>query len=158
VTAPTTTVSFGQGEIVAIAVKPVDQANSATQMSKASTPVSLPLGVGSMVKSKDWKAVTSKAYYGSAALQTRSKGAALKLPSVTRASRVAVIASTGKGYGKVDIVVGGKVVRTINLSAKKASAKAILLPAAFAERSGKAVLKVRTSGKVVRIQGLAILR
>ena len=52
VTASTAKVTFGPGETVAIAVKAVDQASNSAQMSGASTPVSLPLGVASMVKSK----------------------------------------------------------------------------------------------------------
>jgi hypothetical protein len=58
----------------------------------------------------------------------------------------------------VDIVVGGKTVRSVNLSTRKASTKLIFLPTAFTARSGAVVLRVRTSGKLVRIQGFAVLR
>jgi hypothetical protein len=158
VTGNTTTVVVRPGETLSLAVQAVDAAGHVSAMTAGSQPVSMPLATKAMTKSAGWKLLTNSGYYASTALQSSRKGATLTLPKATKVTKVALVASTGKKYGKVAVLVGGHKVATVALSKRQAAKRLIIVPPTFAARSGNLVVRVKSDGRPVRIQGVAVLR
>ena len=103
-----------------------------------------------------WTRAKGKAYYGGTITSAKAKGATLTR-SGAQSGRVALVAAKGKGYGKVGVYYNGQLVKTVDLSAKRTTAKAVIALPRLAKK-GTVVLKVITSGKPVLIDGLLISR
>jgi hypothetical protein len=102
-----------------------------------------------------WARVSRDGFLRGTATRTSQKYAALtSAPGFVR--EVGVIASTGPNGGRVAVLVGGRRVGTISLvSATNRDRAFVMLPRLAERRYGPIRLVVLTSGRTVRIDGLA---
>lgn len=114
-----------------------------------------PLDDTSLARSSGWHKVTGTNYGGSA-VQSSTKGATLTRTGA-RLTRVGIVTTTCPTCGTVEILVGTRVIGRISLARGTATynLKPILLPR-FSARTGTVRVRVVTSGKRVRIDGLII--
>lgn len=150
-------VKFADGETVVVAVKPIDPTGGPSVLSEPSGTVTYPKGAKGLRRSRGWTAVRNTTLLRSPALQTTRRGAAVRLPRVRQADRLALLASGGRRAGVVDVYVGGVRAWTVRLSGARA-AHQVLYSKPGLQRTGKVVLRVRSTGKRVRLQGFAVLR
>ena len=103
-----------------------------------------------------WARVSRTGFLRGTASRTTQQWAALaSRPGYVR--EVGVIASVGPNAGRVAVLVGGHRVGTISLRSATAKDRAlIMLPRLQKGRYGVVRLVVLTSGKTVRIDGLAV--
>jgi hypothetical protein len=156
VTSRSAAIAMSPGQSLVVAIRPVASAGQSTLLSAPSVAVSQPLGARSMRTSKGWKTLSKKSYFGGAALASTRRGASLRLPKTTRVRQFALLAAVGKRAGTVNVFVGGRRVATVSLAAKKAAGQKVLFFRPSQVRSGKVVLKVGSTNRPVRIQGLAV--
>lgn len=115
-----------------------------------------PLDQTSTTRSAGWLKRSSSAYFGGSVFATARKGAALTRTGA-RLKRVGIVATTCPTCGKVDVFVGSTRIGRISLArGTKVVNRAVLLLPTFAARSGKIRIKVVTSGRSVRIDGVVI--
>jgi hypothetical protein len=74
-----------------------------------------------------------------------------------RAARFALVAG-GVGSGRVDVSVGKHRVWSVNLATCGRGMKGTCVSKPLVHRSGRLVVTVRSHGKRVRLQGIAVLR
>ncbi len=110
----------------------------------------------SLGRSSGWAAKTAAPYSGGTYLATRSKGASLTRTSA-RVRRVGVVASTCRRCGSVAVLVNGKRIGTVNLAGPFRRSRVLMLPA-FTRKRATVTLRVRSSGALVRIDGLVLSR
>ena len=110
----------------------------------------------SATKSSGWTTKTGSTYFGGSAWQTSSKGKTITRTGA-QLQRLGVVATTCPTCGKVDLLVGTTVIGRINLGVgtRTLHRKPLMRPA-FSLRSGTVKVKVVTSNKMVRIDGLLI--
>ncbi len=113
-----------------------------------------PLDDRALLAKGAWAKTKGKAFYAGTARTAKAKGATLTR-SGARAGRVALVVSKGKGFGKVGVLYNGKLVKTVDLSAKKPATK-VLVALPRLSKSGTITLKVLTAGKPVQVDGLLI--
>ena len=101
-----------------------------------------------------WTKTKGKSLYARTARTAKVKGATLTR-SGSLAGRVSLSASKGKGNGKVGVYYNGKLVKTVDLSAKRSSTKNVIALPRLA-KAGTISLKVLTTGKTVQVDGLLI--
>lgn len=117
-----------------------------------------PLDQTSMTRSAGWTKNTSKAYYGGSAFSTKQKGRTLTRTGA-RLVRVGLVATTCRGCGVVDVFVGSVKVGRISLARNAPTKnKQVLRLKRFSVRTGAVRVKVVSSGKLVRIDGLVVGR
>jgi hypothetical protein len=116
----------------------------------------VPLNNTELTHGNGWsKKSASGSYLGTYSQATR-KGATLSR-NVTGAKKVALVATKGVGYGKVQVFAGARLLKTVSLAASSRKTKQLVAVATFASPfTGKLKLVVSTSGKTVRIEGLGI--
>jgi hypothetical protein len=116
-----------------------------------------PFNDGQLVrKTKGWKRIKDKASYRGAYLLTRSKGQVLTRQA-TGITKVALVAHTGPGFGRVEVLLNGKRLKVIDLSNPKLTKKVLVKVTGLkGKRSG--TFSIRTlDDKPVRIDGLGLL-
>jgi hypothetical protein len=102
-----------------------------------------------------WKRVKDKAGYRGAYTVTSKKGQKLSLRA-SGVTRIALVAYTGPGAGRVAILCGKKRLAVLDLSSSRLR-KRVLIPVAFSgKRSGKFSI-VTLDNREVRIDGLGLL-
>jgi hypothetical protein len=153
-----TPITFAGGQSVVVAVKPIDPTGQAALLSAPTRPVTYPLGLAGRRVTGRWAKVYGAAFVHSPALQSTQRGAAVKVGRVVRATRFALVVTGGRRTGRVDVSVGGHRAWSVNLAACKGSGQCVLLSGTTRQRTGALVLSVRSSGKPVRLQGVAVLR
>lgn len=114
-----------------------------------------PLDDRSLSASAGWKRRTSPDYIGGTLTSTTSKGAWLRL-SAAQVQRVGVVATTCARCGTVAVVVDGRRVGIVSLRSSTTRLRQLIMLPPFSARSGNVVLRVRSSGLPVRIDGLAV--
>ncbi len=152
-----TKIKFADGETVVVAVRPIDPSGGPSVMSAPSTAVTYPKGAKGLRKTSGWTSVRRATLLRSPALQTRLAGQAVHLPRVRKADRLALVASGGRSAGVVQVYVGGQRAWTVRLS-RAGRAQQVFLSKPGLQRSGRVVVRVRSTGKRVRLQGFAVLR
>ena len=118
---------------------------------------SSPLNDGQLFRqSKGWKRIKDKASYRGGYMLTGSKGQVLTRKA-RRVSKVALVAHTGPGFGRVMVLFKGKRLRVVNLSSPTLRRAVLIKVRGFkGTRSGK--FSIRTlDNKPVRIDGLGLL-
>jgi Metallo-peptidase family M12B Reprolysin-like len=98
----------------------------------------------------------AKGAYERTYVEASRRGAELT-EKIKKATKVALVVGTGKGYGRVTVYLGKKKLRVVDLAAKKTRFGVIVKVASF-KKPASGVLRVRTdSGRTVRIDGLGVL-
>jgi hypothetical protein len=116
----------------------------------------VPLDDRSLSASTGWTRTQTSGWFGGTSTVTSRYGAYLTRAGL-QTKRLHLIALKCSTCGKVAVYVGGKRLTTVNLYAAKAIRATIALPT-FAYTDGRVTIKVVTSGKKVRIDGLATSR
>ena len=116
-----------------------------------------PLDDRSLTPSTGWRTRTGSSFMAGTYRSTNHKGATLRLSSA-RVKRVGIVATMCASCGKVAVLVGGTRIGTINLHATSTHRQTLLMLPAFSRRTGDVILRVKTSGLRVQIDGLSISR
>jgi hypothetical protein len=103
-----------------------------------------------------WKKRNGRGYFLNSFSVTAEKGAVLQ----TRArgiKKLALVASTGRGQGTVEVLLGNRLLKQVSLHTERAQKRRIIPVAGFrGKKRGLVRVRVVSSGKPVRIQGLGI--
>lgn len=135
--------------------KATDQAGNA-DASPAARTWTVPVPARSLTRSAGWALATSSRSYGGKVAATTRRNASLSY-SVRNARRLALVASGGTTHGTVRVYAGSRLVKTVALRTSRTTTKRVIPVASFAGAwSGKIRIVVVTSGKPVRIEGLAV--
>jgi Bacterial Ig-like domain (group 3) len=154
-TARSTTVAVPAGTLQCISVRARDAAGNVSAWS-ADRCTARPLDDRSLAAKGKWNKAKANAFYSGTISAAKAKGATLTRTGAA-AGRVAVIVSKGKGYGTIGVLYNGKLVKRVNLSAKRTSTQVVIaLPRLT--KGGTVQLKVLTSGKAVPVDGLLLAR
>jgi Domain of unknown function (DUF1906) len=116
-----------------------------------------PLDDRSLSASSGWHRGTGSDFFAHTVTKTKQQGATLRVSSA-RVRRVGIVATTCASCGKVAVIVGGERIATINLSSPTTQRRTLLMLPRFSKRLGDVVLKVKSSGLRVQIDGLSLSR
>lgn len=117
----------------------------------------VPLDDDALTAGRGWKRVADSGAYGGDLRQSSVKGARLTAPIT--ATSISLIATRCRGCGTVDVLLGTRLLRTINLAATSTKKRQVIPVSTFTSlRSGTLKLRVRSTGKPVKIEGVAIER
>jgi hypothetical protein len=105
----------------------------------------------------NWARHASNAFYLGTYSQTRADGAKLTLPRV-RADRVGIISRTCGTCGKISISLGGTRIAVVSLHSASTHRHRLILFSPFPMRTGTLTIRVISSGRLVRIDGIAVSR
>jgi hypothetical protein len=116
----------------------------------------VPLDDRALAASTGWYRGTANGWYGGTFTSTTAYGATLtRTGAVT--SRLHLLAMRCSTCGLVGVYVGSTLVQKVSLYASSTSVATIPLPV-FSLRSGTVTVKVLSSGRTVRVDGLATSR
>jgi hypothetical protein len=104
-----------------------------------------------------WTRLSSAGYYERTYSSTKHAGSTLTLPDVV-ARQVAVVASVGQQGGKAAVYLDGKYLGRITLTANHWQNEHVIALPAGAQLRGTLRIRSLTSGRIVRIDGVAFLR
>jgi hypothetical protein len=149
---PTVTFSSGTHTFGAAAT---DKAGNADQTRVTHT-FTMPVNNTALGHSKGWTKAKVKGTFLNTASITKKKGARV----ATKASgirRIALVASKGKGFGTVKVMLGKKTLKKVSLAHKRNVKKKVVPIAKFSTPvNGKITVQVVSSGKKVVIEGLGV--
>ena len=132
--------------------------NAANERTSNQRCTSAPLDDRGLDRSTGWTRGTGSAFYKGTRTSAKPLGSVLSKKGVT-ARRLGIVATKCAGCGTVGVYVGSVKVGTVGLSSTTTRHKQVLLLPAFASaKSGTVRLKVLSSGKPVRIDGLVVIR
>jgi len=135
-------------------VRARDQAGNTSAYSSAKC-TAIPLDDRSLTASSGWKKLSSKAFYLGTSMQSTASGKTLTRKGAI-AGRAVLIVDEGKGFGTINVLYNGKIVKKISLAATRTKNHvAITLPKVT--RATTIVIKT-TSTKKVQIDGLLLAR
>jgi hypothetical protein len=147
------TAALSAGETQCFRVKATDSlGHSATSAVRCTATF---LDDKSLVSSAKWHHKTGKAFFQKTYSMTAKKGQTLSAPSA-KFDRVALLATTCPGCGRVGVYSGSKLLATVNLARSKTTNQVIIAVNKGAQRSATLVVKVLTTGKPVTVDGLGI--
>jgi Fibronectin type III domain len=124
-----------------------------------STPrcTSVPLDDRSLAASAGWSRLSNTSAYGGTISRTTTGGATLSITGV-RGDRLAVVVTTCPTCGKLGVLLGGTLWKSISLVSATTHTKVIRLPGTFSLRTTSVGLKNLTAGKPVYVDGLGVSR
>lgn len=105
-----------------------------------------------------WTRTSNSAYWLGTATHTSRQNARLVLNGTLTASRLGLVATTCRTCGRVGVFVGSTKVGEISLVSNTVRHRQVKLLPPITPRTGTVSLKVLTSGKLVRIDGLVSSR
>jgi hypothetical protein len=147
--------STGQGWTTCVQSRARDAAGNVSGWSAVRC-TAVPLDDRALSASTGWYRGTGSGFFASTYTSTTRYGATLVRTGLV-SSRLHLLALRCSTCGKVGVYVGSTLLGTVNLYATSTSLATIPLPR-FSLRSTSVTLKVLTSGKTVRIDGLATSR
>ena len=110
-----------------------------------------------MNRSDGWKVRTGAEHMFGKYVVTQKKGETLR-NRYRNISRIALVASTGEGYGKVHVYVGRERVRTINLGSYTRQTNRLIEVKSFGTpRDGVVKVVVASKGKPVSIDAVGVI-
>lgn len=116
----------------------------------------VPRTAAELGRATKWRLRTSPKAYGGSVLETRRKGATLRL-RVADARRLALLVSGARTHGTVAVFAGKRKIATVRLAGRKSvSRRLVVLPALPAAFTGDLRVVVTTRGRPVRIEGLGV--
>jgi hypothetical protein len=118
-----------------------------------------PLDDRALVASSGWSrgTGTTSAYYAGTFTSTSKLSATLTRSSAYRVTRVGVLATTCSSCGSLDVYIGGLYRGRLSLTSSITRYEQLRWIAVGSARSGSVVLKAVTSGRLLRIDGLAVV-
>jgi sugar lactone lactonase YvrE len=124
----------------------------------AETCTNIPMDDRALVRHKAtaWSSVKDAAALASTASSATVKGSSLTTVKARKVSSIAILGWTGPAAGSVDVYVGVKKVGTVSFKAG-ATQRTLLAPIKLAKpQTGKVSLVVTSTGKQVKIDGIAL--
>ncbi|GAA4811365.1 hypothetical protein ACFQ0K_03920 [Nocardioides caeni] len=116
----------------------------------------VPLTARSLARSSGWSLRNQTSAYGGQALTTTRRNAMLSL-NVRNARRLHLVAGGGTNHGSIRVYVGNRLLRTVSLRTTRTVSKRVVALGSFATPvNGKVRLVVASTGRPVRIEGLAV--
>ena len=150
------TMNVRPGYTTCFSVRATDAAGNYSKWS-ASRCTATPTDDRGLVATGGWTRATGAAYYRQTVTTTRTAGATLYRRSVT-ASRLALVATKCARCGTVRVSFAGQTVATVRLYAARVQRQVVIALPRFARRSGRVVVQVVSSGRVVQVDGVGISR
>lgn len=115
----------------------------------------VPAPARALVRSAGWSLLPVASAYGGQVASTTRKNASLSV-AVRGARSLALVASGGTTHGTVRVYAGSRLLKTVSLRTTRSVLKRVVPIAAFGSAwSGTVRIVVATSGRPVRIEGLA---
>ena len=137
-----------------LTAKAVDAAGNADPTA-ASRYWTVPVPARSLTRSSGWSLASSSSAYGGRVLATTRKGASVTY-SARRAKRLHLVASGGTTHGYVRVYAGSRLLKTVSLRTSRTVTKRVIPITTFSTAfSGTIKVVVATSGKPVRLEGIA---
>jgi len=116
----------------------------------------MPVNNKALNHSRGWTKAKVRGTFLKTASITRKKGAKLATRA-TGITRIALVASKGKGHGVVKVMLGKKTLKKVSLAQKRNVKKKVVPIARFSTpASGKVTIHVISKGKKVVVEGLGI--
>jgi hypothetical protein len=137
-------------------VRSVDRAGNSSAYS-TSRCIAVVLDERSLTVSSGWTINTSSAYYGGSAVSSKHVNATLKRTGA-QLDRLALLATKCPTCGSVGLYVSGELIGKVSLHATTLRNQQLIKLPVFSYRTGTVTIKVLSSGKLVRIDGLGISR
>jgi hypothetical protein len=132
-------------------------ATGALDPTPASRMFAAPLNDGQLTRGTNgWTRVKDKASYRGTYLVTRAKNQVLTRKA-KRISKVALVAHTGPGFGRVMVLLNGKKLKVLDLSSPSVTKKVLIKVTGFKGRRSGTVTIRTLDDKPVRIDGLGLL-
>lgn len=153
---PSVSQSMQPGETRCFSVKAIDKAGNASAYSPWRC-TALPLDDSVLMQSIGWTHPTGPEYFNGTASKATTAGEKMTAINVANVARVGVVATVCPTCGSVEVKVGGTTIGTISLVAPEKKDQRMRMLPPFALRSA-AVKILTTSGKTVKIDGLALSR
>ena len=151
------TFSGSTGSTYCFSARAHDAASQVSAWSGDSCTV-FPLDDRSLTQHGTWGKKVSASYYRGTYLTTKTTGRYLTRSGVA-ARRIALVATACPTCGKVKVYWGSTLLKTVNLYAATTTNKKLISIVTFSSvRTGTLKIKVASSSKSVRIDGLAIRR
>ena len=148
------TVTFGEGTHTFKAAA-TDRAGNTDETPVAHS-FTMPMNNKSLNHSRGWTQAKVKGTFLDTASITTRKGAKLATKAMG-VTRIALVASKGKGFGTVKVMLGTKTLKKVSLAHTRNVKKKVVPIATFSSpTSGKVTVVVLTQGKKVVIEGLGI--
>lgn len=118
----------------------------------------VPVNNKSFIHSKGWKKKNAEGHFLNSFSTATKKGARLRLENV-RAKRLALVATKCRGCGVVKVMRGKKLLKRIDLNARRAKKKQIINVTIFSSVTrGTIKILISSNGKPVKIEGLGVSR
>jgi Fibronectin type III domain len=157
-TTPSFSLAVSAGATYCFSARARDDQGYASPAWSAERCTAVPLDDRSLSAHGTWGRSTGSAYYRATSTRSYAYGAALVRTSV-KAKRVAIVATTCPTCGSIRVYLGSTLLRSISLRSSTTVNGRVITVADFGSvRSGTLTIKVSTSGRMVRIDGLAVSR
>lgn len=156
-TANTGAVEVTPGATYCFATRARNEYDAVSKWSAQEKCTSVPTDDRSLAASGPWLRSGATSYLAGTYTSTTKQGATL-ISSSRAVSTVGVLALTCPSCGRVRVSIGGVVVGKISLTSASSARRLVFLPKLVTQRQGKVTLTVVSSGKLVRIDGLATSR
>lgn len=116
----------------------------------------MPLNNKDLNHSAGWSKTRLKGAFLNSASVTKKKDARLATRA-TGITRIALVASKGRGFGTVKVMLGKKTLKKVSLAQQRSTKKKVLPVASFSTPvSGKVTVQVVSQGKKIVVEGLGI--
>ncbi len=116
----------------------------------------IPLGSRSLsLATRGWSRHTGAGYYLNSYVETRAKGAELRLAGA-EASQLALVVTKCPGCGQAIVFINGKVLAKVSTYAPKWHHKVVMVLPDFSFRKATVVIKSVDKGKLLIIEGLGV--
>ena len=117
--------------------------------------MTIPAPARSLVRSTGWRLAAQSSAYDGRVLTTTRRNASASY-SVRGARRLALVVGGGTTHGTVRVYAGSRLLRTISLRTTRTVSKRVVPVTTFgAAWTGKVRVVVVTSGRTVRLEGIA---
>lgn len=151
---PCPTVTFAPGTHT-FGAAATDQAGNADETPVTHT-FTMPFDNTDLRHSKGWTRTKAKGAFLGTVSSSRKKGAKLAIGAIDL-TRIALVATKGKGFGTVTVMLGKKTLKKVSLAHKRNVKKAVIPIATFSTPvSGRVTVRVTSQGKSVVIDGLGL--
>ena len=127
----------------------------AADPSAAMRTFTVPRNNTALTHSRGWVRRTGSGYFLNSFSTTTRKGSSLSA-RVTDAQQLALVATRGRGFGKVNVMLGQTRLAQVNLAATRTRKKQLIAIPLAAPATGTVKVVVATAGKEVRIEGLGV--
>jgi hypothetical protein len=126
-----------------------------TDASAATRHWTVPVPARSLTRSSGWSLTSMSSAYAGKVLTSTRRNASLSF-DVRNARRLHLVAGGGTGHGSVRVYAGSRLVKTVSLRTGRTVSKRVVPVTTFSRAwSGKVRIVVATTGRTVRIEGIA---